>query len=107
MAASSSVGRPAAASPAQIGAERARERLRLVVAGARDREDVTALRNRHLADDVRGGAETVEPERLRVAREPERPVADQPGAEQRRASSSPYPSGIGKQKRSSATASSA
>ena len=36
------------------------------------------------ADDVRGRAEAVEPEPLGVARQPQRPVADQPAAQQRR-----------------------
>ena len=39
---------------------------------------------RDLRDDVRRGAEPVQPEPLRVAREPQRAVADQAGAEQRR-----------------------
>src|SRR6185436_7365667 len=39
---------------------------------------------RDLADDVGGGAEAVEPEALAFSRQPERAVADQPGAEQRR-----------------------
>ena len=48
------------------------------------REDAPALVARDLRDDVRRGAEAVEAEPLRVAREPQRAVADQPGAEQRR-----------------------
>ena len=76
------LGRRARARP--LRAERARERLRLVVALARDREDAAALRPRDLRDDVRGGAEAVQPEPLGVAREPQRAVADQPRAEQRR-----------------------
>ena len=50
------------------GAERARERLGLVVARARPGEDAAALRDRDLADDVRRGAEAVQAERLGVAR---------------------------------------
>ena len=38
----------------------------------------------HLADDVRGRAEAVEPEPGRVAGEPERPIADQAATKQRR-----------------------
>ena len=39
---------------------------------------------RDLADDVGAGAEAVEPEALRVAGHPQRAVADEPGAQQRR-----------------------
>ena len=67
-----------------LGAELARERLRLLVARAGEGEDAPPLRPRDLRDDVRGGPEAVEAEPLRVAREPERAVADQPGAEERR-----------------------
>ena len=57
--------------------ERAGERLRLLVARAGAREDAATLRGGDLADDVRGGAEAVEPERLDVlAREPQRAVPD-------------------------------
>ena len=38
----------------------------------------------HLRDDVRARAEAVEPDALGVARHPQRAVADQPGAQQRR-----------------------
>jgi len=38
----------------------------------------------NLGDDVRRGAEAVEPEPLGIAREAERAVADQAGAEKRR-----------------------
>ena len=40
--------------------------------------------DRHLADDVRSGAEAVDPDALGVAGEAQRPVADQPGAQERR-----------------------
>src|SRR5262249_52101166 len=62
--------------------ERARERLARFVAGTREREDAAALRARDLADDVRGGAEAVQPEPLRLACQAQRAVADQPRAEQ-------------------------
>ena len=53
------------------GSERARERLRLLVALARACEDPATLGNRNLADDVRGRAEAVQPDPLRVPCEPE------------------------------------
>src|SRR5215211_5903476 len=59
------------------------EGLGLLVARAREREHAPALVDRDLADDVRGGAESVDPEALGVTGEPERPVADQPRAQQR------------------------
>src|SRR5205085_4547202 len=67
-----------------LGAERAGEGLHLLVARTREREDAPALVARHLRHDVRGGAEAVEAKAFRVAREAKRPVADQPGAEERR-----------------------
>ena len=54
------------------------------VAGARDREHAPALGGGDLADDVGRAAEAVEPEPLGVAAHPQRAVADQPRAEQRR-----------------------
>ena len=62
---------------------------------------------RHLGDDVRGGAEPVQADALAVAGEPQRAEADQPGAQQRRDREVAEASGSGKQKRASATASSA
>ena len=67
-----------------LGAEREREHLRGRVVGAREGEDAPALVHGHLADDVRGGAEAVEPEPCRVAGQPQRAMADQPSAQQRR-----------------------
>ena len=55
-----------------------------VVAGAGEGEHAPPLVERDLADDVRRGAEAVEAEALGVAGHPQRAVADQPGAEQRR-----------------------
>ena len=66
------------------GAELEREALGLGVARPGEREDAPALVRGDLADDVGRGAEAVEAEPLRVAAEPQRPVADQPGAQQRR-----------------------
>ena len=43
-----------------------------------------ALPARHLAEDMRGGAEAVEADPLRVARDSVRAIPDQPGAEERR-----------------------
>src|SRR5439155_643720 len=67
-----------------LRAERARQLLALVVPRAREREDAPPLVAGNLGDDVRRGSEAVEPEPLAVARQPQRAVADQPGAEQRR-----------------------
>src|SRR5215218_1749405 len=67
-----------------LGAERPCERLRAAVLGAREREHAPALVDGDLADDVRGGAEPIEPEPDAVAGQPQRPVADQSAAQQRR-----------------------
>jgi hypothetical protein len=67
-----------------LDAERARQLLALRVARPGEREHAPPLVPRDLRDDVRRGAEAVEPEPLAVAREPERAIADQPGAEERR-----------------------
>ena len=50
----------------------------------REREHAPALVPRDLRDDVRRGAEAVEPEPLGVAGHAQRAVADQPGAQERR-----------------------
>ena len=78
-------------------AELAGERLRLVVTRARSREDLASLRDRDLADDVRGRAEAVQADPLRVAGEAQRPVADEAGAEQRCRLVVRVARGIGKQ----------
>jgi hypothetical protein len=71
-------------------------------------EDAPALVPRDLRDDVRNGAEAVQAEPLAVAGQDERPVDDQAGAEKRRGLQvGVSPRGIGKLKRSSATAYSA
>ena len=67
-----------------LDAELERERLRRLVLRAREREHAPALVPRDLRDDVRRGAEAVEPEPLGVAGHAQRAVADQPGAEERR-----------------------
>ncbi len=83
IAASSSSGRSARrAGP--LGSELAGERLRLVVALAREGEHPPALGERELGDDVRRGAEAVEAEPLGAPGEAERAPPDQPCAEKRR-----------------------
>ena len=67
-----------------LGAEPAGEGLRLLVALAGEGEDAAALVDGDLAEDVGGGAEAVEADPLGLADQAQRPVADQPGAEQRR-----------------------
>ena len=84
IAASSCSGGGSSLPPAQVGAERAGELLRALVARAGEREHLAALEHRDLADHVRGGPEAVEAEAARVAGEPQRAVADQPAAQQRR-----------------------
>ena len=59
-----------------------REALGRGIAGPREREHAPALTDRDLGDDVGGGAEAVEADPAALARHPQRPVADQPGAEQ-------------------------
>src|SRR6185503_11184986 len=59
-------------------------RLRGGVVGPGERERAPALVDRDLADDVRGGAEAVQPDALGVAAHPQRAVADQARAEERR-----------------------
>ena len=54
------------------------------VARAGEGVDVAALRARDLGDDVRGRAEAVEPQRVRVSCEPQRARADEARAQQRR-----------------------
>ena len=78
------LGRRAERVAGPLGAERAGERLRLGVVGAGEGEHAPALVARHLADDVRGRPEAVEAEALGVPRQPQRPVPDQPRAQQRR-----------------------
>ena len=65
-------------------AELEREALGLGVARPGEREYAPALVGGHLADDVGGGAEAVEADPLRIAAEPQRAIADQPRAQQRR-----------------------
>src|SRR5713226_2429663 len=58
-----------------LGAELERQRLRRLVPRTREGEDAPALAARELRDDVRGGAEAVEAEPLRVPGEAQRAVA--------------------------------
>src|SRR5437762_12524608 len=55
-----------------------------VVAGAREREHGPSLISRDLRDDVRRPAESVQSQPVRVPRGRERPVSDQPRAQERR-----------------------
>ena len=83
MAASSGSGGASSEPPAHVAPELAGERLRRRVAGTGDGEDVPALPAGDLAEDVRRGAEAVEPEARGVAAHPQGPEADQAGAQQR------------------------
>src|SRR5215211_281957 len=67
-----------------LGAQLARERLRVSVIAAREGEHAAALVAQDLGDDVGARPEAVEADAFGVARHAQRPVADQPGAEQRR-----------------------
>src|SRR6185295_8830100 len=70
--------------PSPLGAELTRERLPLLVPLASEGEDAPALVDGDLAEDVSRGAEAVEADPLGVAGQAQRPIADQPGTEQRR-----------------------
>ena len=78
------LGRAGERIPGPDSAKRARERLGRVVARAGSGEDAPSLCDGDLADDVGRGPEAVKTDRFAVAREPERAVPDQPGAEQGR-----------------------
>ena len=67
-----------------LGAEAAGERLAVLIPVAGEGEDAPPFVDGDLAEDVGGGAEAVEADPLRLADQPQRPVADQPGAEERR-----------------------
>ena len=84
MTASSFSGGPASASPAHTAPSASASSCDSSIAGASPGEDAPALPHRDLADETRRGAEPVQPDPLRVAREAERAEADQPGAEERR-----------------------
>src|SRR6202007_269549 len=64
MAASSGSGGASSEPPAQARAERAREALRVVIAGPGEGMDAAALPDRDLGEDVGGGAEAVDAEAL-------------------------------------------
>ena len=72
----------AAARP--VRADAPREVLRIVVAGPGECVDGASLRQGHLRDQVRGGAESVDTERAGVSRHRIGAIADQTGAQQRR-----------------------
>ena len=102
------LGRRSSEPPAQSRRARGAKSCACASPGAGEGEDPPALPAGDLRDDVRRGAEAVEAEPLGVAGQPQRAVADQAGAEQRRGRDDRRsPSGSGKQKRSSATAYSA
>ena len=67
-----------------LAAELEREPRGRVVSRPHEAEHAPSFVTRDLDDDVRRGAEAVEPEPLGIAREAQRAVADQPGAEERR-----------------------
>ena len=83
-AASSGSGGAASRAAGPDRAEAARERRRRRVAGAGEGVDRAPLVERHLRDDVGGGAEPVKAEPLGVAGRPQRAIADEAGAEERR-----------------------
>ena len=83
-AASSSSGGGPSESPAHSAPSSSANALRLLVARAREGEHAPPLVERHLGDDVRRGAEAVDAEPLGVAGQPQRAVADQAGAQERR-----------------------
>ena len=84
IAPSSSSGGCSSEDPAHSAPSSRAKSWRLGVALAGEGEDPPALVDGDLAEDVSGGAEAVEPDPLGVADQAQRPVADQPGAEQRR-----------------------
>ncbi len=81
---SSETSEPPSVSPAQTAPSSSAKRCVSASPRPGEREHAPALVGRHLADDVGRGAEAVEADPLRVAAEPQRPVADQPRAQQRR-----------------------
>ena len=79
------LGRRAERVAGPLRAELQGEGLGRLVVGAREREHAPALVDRHLADDVRRRAEAVDARGARRRRRAAGPVADQPGAQERRA----------------------
>src|SRR5207244_3077122 len=57
---------------------------RVAVSGLGERIDLATLEDRHLRDEMGGGAESVDPQALGPRRHRVRAVPDEPGAEQRR-----------------------
>ena len=84
MIAASSCSGGVARSPRPRSRRAAREVLGPLIAGAGEGVHLAALMNGDLADHVRCRAEAVQAEAPRVAGEPQRAVADQPAAQQRR-----------------------
>ena len=70
--------------PGPDRAELARGALRRLVARPRERVDLASLPADDLGQDVRRRAEAVEADPLRLAAHPQRAIADQPGAQERR-----------------------
>ena len=91
IAASSGSGGASSEPPAQPAPSRSAKALACVVARPHEGEKLAALPARDLGDDVRGGAETVEPEPPALARHHQRAPADQARAQQRRACSASPP----------------
>src|SRR5207244_3993855 len=60
------------------------ESLRRRIAVARERVNLAPLALRHLGDDVRRGAEAIDPDAPCITGHPQRAVSDQTGAQQRR-----------------------
>ena len=78
------LGRRAQRVAGPLAAELEREGLRRLVAARVKAKTRRPWCSGDLADDVRAGAEAVEPEPLPVAGHAQRAVADEPGAQQRR-----------------------
>jgi hypothetical protein len=66
------------------GAELARDLLPVAIAGTREGEHLASLGHRELREQVRGGTETIQTDRVRLAGRPIRTEPDEPGAQQRR-----------------------
>src|SRR5207249_6194543 len=77
-------GRQLVGSACPCRAKLAREALTVDVSRSGECEDAAALMHSDLRDEVRGGAEPVEADALRVARESQSTEADESCAEQRR-----------------------
>ena len=78
------LGRPRLGGAGPFRAEADREVLADAVAGAGEGEDALAAMPRDLRDDMRRGAETINPQTLGLARHAQGAIADKAGAKQRR-----------------------